>query len=234
MAYHDIEDESDSAMGQPLVWITNAMDRSPGELMWVDSPQWGALRGGLLNLSYGTGQIFLVPHEVVDGQWQGGVVALPIPLLPTGVMRGRFHPIDGHLYACGMFAWSSNREQPGGFYRIRATGQPMNLPIAIRTSPGRFQLEFSDPLDAKSVAELANWAVKIWSIRRSHDYGSPHLDEHSIEIGRATLDQDGKTVALSIPDLAPTHCMEIRYSLTAADGQPIRGTMHNTIHRIGK
>jgi hypothetical protein len=234
MGYHEIEDESDAAMEQPLVWITNAMDRSPGELLWIESPTWGALNGGLLNLSYGTGQIFLVPHEVVDDMWQGGVVALPIPLLPTGVMRGRFHPTDGHLYACGMFAWSSNREQPGGFYRIRATGKPWHLPLEIHARPGALQLKFSDRLDPNAVADTANWALKVWALRRSHDYGSPHIDERPIEIREAKLSDDAQTVTLFVPDLAPTHCMEIRYSLIAGDGQPVRGTVHNTIHRIGE
>ncbi len=233
MGYHDERDSADAAMEQPLVWITNAMDRSPGELMWVRSEKWGPLNGRLLNLSYGTGQIFLVPHEVVDGQWQGGVVALPIPLLPTGVMRGRFHPDDGQLYACGMFAWSSNREQPGGFYRIRATGKPVHLPLAIRTGPAQIQLEFSAPLQASSVENVENWALKAWSLRRSADYGSPHLNEQPWTVAAVRLSDNSCNVLLEIPELAPTPCLEIRYSLQAADGQTVRGTVHNTIHRIG-
>ena len=130
---------SDSAMEQPVCWITNAIDRSPAELVWVESknPAWEPLRGALLCLSYGNGKIFVVPHEVVGGQMQGGVCALPIPPLPTGVMRGRFHPGDGQLYTCGLFAWAGDRTQPGGFYRVRATGKPMFLPIGLsaRTSP---------------------------------------------------------------------------------------------------
>ena len=50
--YHDVTDNSDSAMEQPLCWITNSFDRSPGEPMWVpDDAKWGALNGKLLNLS---------------------------------------------------------------------------------------------------------------------------------------------------------------------------------------
>ena len=64
-------------MEQPVVWITNDMDRSPGELVWVTSDKLGtAQRDRLLNLSYGTGRIFLVPHEKIGGQLQGGVVQL--------------------------------------------------------------------------------------------------------------------------------------------------------------
>ncbi|HTN75306.1 MAG TPA: DUF6797 domain-containing protein, partial [Pirellulaceae bacterium] len=90
--YHDRTDSSDSAMEPPLCWITNAFDRSPAELLWVTSDRWGPLKGSLLNLSYGNGKVFLVPHERVNGQVQGGMIELPVPAFPTGVMRGRFHP----------------------------------------------------------------------------------------------------------------------------------------------
>ena len=63
---------------------------------------------------------------------QGGMIELPIPQFPTGVMRGRFHPVDGQLYLCGMFAWAGSRTQPGGFYRLRYTGKPVHLPVDLR------------------------------------------------------------------------------------------------------
>jgi hypothetical protein len=71
--YHGVRDASDAAMRQPVCWITNSFDRSPGELLWVEGKAWRALRGSLLNLSYGTGKVFLVRHEVVGGQAQGGM-----------------------------------------------------------------------------------------------------------------------------------------------------------------
>ncbi len=126
--YHDVTDSSDEAMEQPLCWITNDFDRSPAELLWTPPDTWGPLGGSLLNLSYGNGKLFVVPFEDVHGQKQGGLCQLPLPALPTGVMRGRFHPIDRQLYACGMFAWAGSATQPGGLYRIRYTGRPMYLP----------------------------------------------------------------------------------------------------------
>ena len=56
-----------------MVWITNNKDRSPAELVWVPKNAWGNLGASLLNLSYGTGRAFIVPHEEVSGQWQGAV-----------------------------------------------------------------------------------------------------------------------------------------------------------------
>ena len=50
--YHDVTDTSDVAMEPPVCWITNAFDRSPAELVRVESthPAWAPLRGSLLNL----------------------------------------------------------------------------------------------------------------------------------------------------------------------------------------
>jgi hypothetical protein len=228
--YHDVTDSSDEAMEQPLCWITNAFDRSPAELLWADSPKWGPLDGSLLNLSYGYGQIFVVPHEDVGGQTQGGMCALPIPRLPTGLVRGRFHPFDGQLYTCGMFAWAGSQTQPGGFYRIRATGKPAHLPIGLHATSDGMTIEFSDPLDPESAAEPDNYAVKVWSLVRAARYGSDHHDEHELEITSARLSTDGRTVQLSIPEISPTWCMEIRCSLRAADGQRVNRVIHNTVH----
>ena len=37
---------------------------------------------------------------------------------------------------------------------------------------------------------------------------------------------------LDVQDLAPTMCMEIKYSLKSASGEPVVGKIHNTIHRL--
>lgn len=228
--YHDVTDTADSAMQPPLCWITNAFDRSPGELLWVNSDRWGQLNGSLLNLSYGYGKVFLVPHETIDGQKQGGLIELPIPAFPTGVMRGRFHPTDGQLYLCGMFAWAGSAVHPGGLYRLRATGQPMHLPVQLRATSSGLKLTFTEPLDPDSIAP-ANIQIKTWSLKRTAKYGSNHHDERTLPIRDTSLADDGKTLKIT-SDLQPTWCMEIRYALKSATGQRIEGTIHNTIHRI--
>ncbi|RUL87860.1 hypothetical protein [Tautonia sociabilis] len=220
-------------MEPPLCWITNAMDRSPGEPIRVDSPSWERLNGALLNLSYGTGRIFVVPHERVGDLMQGGVTPLPIPSMPTGVMRGRFHPEDGHLYACGMFAWASDRQQPGGFYRIRATGRPVFAVVGLHARPGGLDLSFSDPLDPESVSDPSRFSASVWSLRRTARYGSEHVDEHPLAVTSALLDDDGRTIHLTIPELAPTQGLELRFSIAGAQGDPAQGVVHATIHHLG-
>jgi glucose/arabinose dehydrogenase len=233
--YHDVNDPSDDVMESPVCWITNAFDRSPAELVRVEStnPAWSPLRGALLNLSYGNGKVFVVPHEVVAGRMQGGMCALPFPAFPTGVMRGRFHPSSGHLYACGLFAWAGDRTQPGGFYRVRATGRPMFVPIGLAARRHSLAITFTGPLDRKMASDPARYTTKTWSLKRTVNYGSDHYDERPARIDGASVSDDGRTVFLEIPELRPTWCMEVTYAIHAEGGEPVEGVIHNTIHQLG-
>jgi hypothetical protein len=228
-------DSSDAAMEQPLTWVDKQFDRSLAELLWVHSPGWGALNGRLLNLSYGTGRIEIVPHETVGGTVQGGVVALPIPDFATGVMRGRFHSTNGHLYVSGLSAWATNQMvEPGGFYRIRATGQPVHVPVELSAHRAGLDLVFAAPLDARSAAVVANFQVTTWSLVRSEKYGSPRTNIKTLAVASTRLSPDGKTLRIALPEIAPTHQMEIRYELKGVSGEAIVGTIQNTIHALGE
>jgi putative heme-binding domain-containing protein len=255
--YHQETDESDRSMHQPLCWITNEFDRSPAELLWIPPGSWGPLGGSLLNLSYGYGRVFVVPHERVPAAstkeatqvapagnavhfdasmddrltMQGGMIALPVPDFPTGLVRGRFHPTTHDLYLAGMHAWAGSVTHPGGLYRIRYTGQPVQVPVELHARQQGVELRFSDPLDAESV-RAENFALKAWSLRRTANYGSDHYDERTWEVKSASLAADRRTLWLEVPGIAPTWSYELRYSLRAPDGSPVEGTLHGTIHRL--
>ena len=221
-------------MAKPVCWITNTFDRSPSEMLWVTSDRWGPLKGSLLNFSYGYGKVYVVPYEKVGGEVQGGMCALPMPQFPTGVMRGRFHPTDGQLYCCGMFAWAGNQTQPGGFYRVRYTGRAVHLPIGLNATKTGMKISFSGALDPKTASDSKSYAVQTWSLKRSAGYGSKHYDEKAAKVTGVKLSADGKTVTLEIADMQPTWSMEIRYALTGSDGSVVRGVVHNTIHRLSE
>ena len=234
MGYTDVKDTSDSAMNQPLAWLTNSFNRSPGELVWTKSKKWGPLEGALLDISYGMGRVFVVLNEKVNGQLQGGEYALPIPDFPTGVMRGRFHPDDGQLYVCGMFAWAGNKRGNGGFYRIRHTGAPACLPTTLEASKGTLRMKFSEKLDKVTATSPSSYKLKTWSIKRTGGYGSRHYDEKPLKVESAKLLADGQTVELNVPDIKPTWCMEINYELKTGEGKAISNRINNTIHNLAK
>ena len=221
-------------MDQPLCWIANEFDRSPGELLWIPNwANWGPMKGRLLNLSYGTGKVFLVPHEIVNGQAQGGMLSLGLEF-PTGIMRGRFHKTNGQLYATGMFAWAGNKRQDGGFYRIRYTGKPAHQVIDLRAFQEGIQLTFTDPLNEKTAEDPSNYAVKIWNLKRTKNYGSRHYNERPLKVQSAEVSKDGLSVFLRIPKITPTWSMEIKINIRGKNNQPIQHVIHNTIHQLQK
>ena len=230
--YSPVTDTSDSAMKNPLCWITNAFDRSPSELLWVpENAAWGSLNGQLLNLSYGYGKIYVVPHEDVNGQKQGGMCELPFDQFPTGVMRGRFHPEDGQLYACGMFAWAGTQQQAGGFYRIRKTEKPAFVPTQLRATKSGISFQLSDPIDPASV-KPGNFQVEAWDLQRSKNYGSKHLNQREWRVARAEVGEDRKTVTLTIPGIEPTWGMSIEMVLQGPDGEAIERVIHNSVFEL--
>jgi hypothetical protein len=226
--YTDVTDPSDDAMEPPMVWITNAKDRSPAELLWVPPGAWSGLDKTLLNLSYGTGKVFAVPHEEIDGVWQGAVCELPMPKLPSGVMRGRF-AADGSLYAVGMFAWAGSATAPGGFYRIKRTEAPAHVPVAIHARKDVLEIVLSDAIDPAGVDKAA-CHFKTWSLERSAKYGSGHVNEREIEITKVAV--DGKTIRFTIPGLQPTMCYELAIVAKDGEGKPLERILHGTIHSV--
>ena len=233
LSYGAPQDSSDSLMEKPMMWLTGKFDRSPGELIHVTPESWAPLDDHLIDMSYGMGRMFLILRDRADPD-QGAAVALPLPDFPTGVMRGRFHPGSGDLYVCGMAVWASNKIQDGGLYRVRRTATPLHLPIAWRTRTGAISITFSEPLDPAASADTGRYTLRTWDLRRSGNYGSPHLNEKTHAITRATLSADGRTLTLGVPDLAPTRGLALEAVLTGEDGKSFTRRIDGTIYRLAK
>ena len=228
-------DSSDAAMIQPMLWIDQKHDRSPAELVWAESDRWGPLNGSLLNLSYGYGKIFVVMPEQVNGIRQAGMVELPVPQFPTGIMRGRMNPKDGQLYVGGMSAWATNQMiQVGGLYRVRYTGQPLHLPVAMKALATGLELTFASPLDRAVAEDPSQYTVTIWDLKRTRNYGSDRYNTQDLPIDRVILAEDGKTINIHLPDIQPTWVMEVNYALQGADGKPFEGVVQNTIYALAE
>jgi hypothetical protein len=228
---------SPTTFDQPLCWLPMNMDNSSGGQGWVNGDKWGPFAGHLLHTSYGKGTFFLMMHEIVKGQIQGGAVKLPLNFV-SGIMRVRQNPVDGQIYVLGMRGWQTDGGQPGAFQRVRWTGKPAYMPKALRVITGGIAITFTDAL-AKDATDLDNYAIEQWNYRWTGDYGSPDLKLSDGKEGHDTvtptaakLSADGKTVTLIIPGLKPVNQMKIKLKLTAADGGLINHEIFNTINVV--
>ena len=223
---------------EPLCWMHNFVDRSGGTFIWVPDRRWGNLAGNILSISYGMGYLTMVLPEEVDGVMQGGVTRFPMEF-DTGVMRGVFHPVNGQLYTCGLYGWAGNKTKSGGFYRVRYTGEPVNLANALHVASDGLVVGFTDPLAPASATDPGNYSLQVWNLRWSANYGSPDLKLNGQEgrdtwaVESATLAPDRRSVFLKVPEIQPVMQAHLVFNLRTANGAPLRNFVHHTIHKLG-
>ena len=225
----------------PLCWIPRAIDNSTGSQVWVASDRWGIPRGELLNLSFGRCSVQWVLRETVQGQPQGGVVALPGRFL-SGVMRGVFSPIDGQLYVAGAQGWQTAATRDGCLQRMRYTGRKISLPTRLATRTNGLQITFAVPLAEAPAEDVGSYHIEQWNYQYAQQYGSKEFSvaqpgvpgRDPVEIRSARLLEDRCTVFLEIPQIRPVMQMRVEWNLNAADGAVLRGELFNTIHHLGK
>lgn len=224
---------------QPICWIPHAIDNSPGDQIWLHGKQWGPLDGKMLLSSYGKSSLSLVLLQDVEGTIQGGTVKLPLKFR-SGLIRGRQNPYDGHLYVCGISNWQTTGILPGGFYRVRPTGRPLNEPIELRVQRKSITITFPAPVNRELAIDSESYNIEQWNYRWINQYGSPHYSvnnpeqegQDTVTIDRIELSPDGRTITLEIPDLRPVMQMKIAYNLETATGDRLRNEIYNTIHRL--
>lgn len=150
----------------------------------------------------------------------------------------------------------------GAFQRVRYTGAPVRMPIALHATKRGVRIDFTCALDATSAGDPQSWNIEVWNYLWSSAYGSPELStltaaDQPAELGKdgapqfsnaqlgqkkhdpltvksATLSADKKSVFLEIPDLQPVMQMQIKFTLKSADGAGLRSEIINTIHTLGQ
>jgi glucose/arabinose dehydrogenase len=222
---------------KPIVWIPHNIDNSGAGQAWVDNANWGPFEGFLVHASFGRSEIFLTMMEKVDGQVQGGVVRFPLEFA-TGLMRPEFRPQDGQLYLCGLFGWGTRQRNMGGFYRVRYTGKPVYLPEELHVTKNGIYIGFTQPLDTASAENPANYSCSRWNYKWGPHYGSDEYKRNgekgheTVKITSAKLQEDKRTVFLSVDDMAEVMQMQTQFRIKAADGTPLNSAIYHTVNRL--
>ncbi|MFD0894398.1 DUF6797 domain-containing protein [Luteolibacter ambystomatis] len=229
--YHQLGDKAkdDKYVTKPVLWVNRDVDRSPSEMLEVDSKQWGPLGKELIALSYGCGKIFHIAMDDVDGQRQGAYIEVPVrqgsaDYASTGLMRGHFNPKDGQLYTCGLSDWASSRTAPSGFYRVRYTGRPTYYPGSVKVFENGIRLDFTDAV--KQVDDTRSSLIH-WDMVRSSQYGMRDLkhDKPAIPVKAYHVLNQGRTLFIEC-EMPVTDLYELILRYTAEDGSPREMKMH--------
>lgn len=228
-----------STTDNPICWMVYpGWDNSNGDPIFCTSDRFGPFKGELLYLSYGQCHLFNVMKEERDGEIQGGVSRFPVEF-DSGSMRARFGE-DGNLYVCGLKGWQTTARRDTCFQRVRYTGKPVHMPIALHVKDDGIEITFTDPVKKDSAADPGAWDIQQWNYHYSSDYGSgeysvadPAKKGHdTVEVKSAKLSDDGKTLFLGIDNLQPVMQMLIRGEIEAADGTQMKVEIANTINAV--
>jgi mono/diheme cytochrome c family protein len=220
----------------PLVWIPHEVDASGAGEVWVSGNRMGFAGDALVHLSYARPGPFRVYVDSTRSAVQGAIAALP-GVFTTPTLKGRMHPSDGQLYLAGFQIWQSNAKDVSSFTRLRYTGRPSTLPVAVHAGQQGIVVRFASRLDAAAARDASHYQLQSWSYRRSSAYGSGHFRRdgtagHDRANVAAHLSADGHSVLLVVPEMRPVMQMQLDYDLRSAAGQPLRNTLYLTVHSV--
>ena len=220
----------------PLLWIPHEVDQSGAGEVWLPGDRMGFGGDALVHLSYGRPGPFRVYIDSTRSAVQGALVALPgAYTAPT--LKGRIGPRDGQLYLAGFSVWGSKATEVSSLVRLRYTGRPSTLPVAVHAGLQGILIHFATPLDAAAAADAAHYDLQRWNYVRSSAYGSGHfrLDgtpgQETLSL-RAYLSPDGRTVLLVVPEMKPVMQMQLGYNLRSRQGVSLHDTLYLTVNAI--
>ena len=224
--------------GKHICYMPKDVDNSGGGQAWTTGEKWGLPAGRLLHLSYGTCGLHGVLMEKAGDTVQGGVFRFPLKF-ESGTMRARFSPIDGQLWISGLKGWQSSAAKDGCLQRVRYTGKKIHFPESLNVRADGIEIGFTNPLDAASASDAANYAVKHWNYQWTSKYGSDSYKpadgtkgREDLAVKSVTLSADRKRVFIAIDGIRPVDQMEIKMNIKGEDGTPVPNRILNTIHVV--
>jgi hypothetical protein len=156
--------------------------------------------------------------EEVNGIYQGAVFHF-LEGFEAGLIPLRLDP-SGIIFSGGSNrGWASRGSKPFTFERVKWTGKTPFEMLTMFAKPDGFELTFTEPVDAKAAADLANYKMEAWTYILQSSYGSPEVDKTSPKITAATVSADGLKVRLKVDGCVKGHVHHLTLSnIKAASG----------------
>ncbi len=170
--------------------------------------------------------------EQVDGVYQGACFPFR-----SGFGSGNV-PVEmanGRLFVGGTNrGWGSRGPKDFAIERVDWTGKTPFEVAEMRAKPDGFELAFTQPVDAKTAADIASYTLASFTYIFQSSYGSPEVDHTSPEIKEAKVSDDGKTVRLVIRGLEKGHVHDLHLDgVRSRDGAPLlHREAYYTLNRI--
>ncbi|MBL9212594.1 MAG: c-type cytochrome [Opitutaceae bacterium] len=213
---------------------------SPGEPVWdLSGGKFGPYAGQVFTGDYSR-IVIRAALEKVAGAWQGAAfpflgrnVMPPYATgdkLKAGTTRGAFAP-DGSLYLAATAGQGAGED---GLQRVSWDGQTSPDIRNIRLTDRGFQVSFTRPMQADTLAAAASYEITRFRYYYHHKYGSPWVDEARVAVKAVTPAADGLAATLELDGLQPGFVYEFSLPrLRTREGDPLANPLgYYTANRL--
>ncbi len=207
----------------PAVWFPyDKMGKSPTGFRWdTTGGKFGPFAGQVFVGDQHHAWIMRVSLEKVRGRWQGAAYRFRQGF-QSGIVRLAFGQ-DGSLFV-GMTnaGWGSKGISPFGLQRVVYRG---SVPFEIkemRAIRGGFELEFTAPIDPKTVQAVGALTMSSYTYRLSKAYGGPEEDLRKLNVSAIEVAKDRRSLRLVVDPLRAGYVHElVAAGIRSAEGKPL-------------
>jgi len=220
----------------PAVWFPHTIlgISNSGIIEDLTKGKFGPFAGQFYVGDQGQSKVMRMSLEKVKGVWQGAAYAFREGF-ECGIIRLTMGE-DATLFA-GETArgWGSVGPKQQGLERLVWTGQvPFELK-EVKAQPDGFLLTFTQPVDPKTAADPASYAVGGFTYRYHSTYGSAPINRIGCPVRKVEVSADGLSVRLATLCLREGYIHEVKAAgVRARDGTTplLHNTAYYTLNKI--
>lgn len=186
----------------PAVWLPHGiLGISNAEIIKDDTQgSFGPFAGQLFVGDQGQSKIMRVFMEKINGEYQGAAWDFRAGF-QSGVLRMVFAG-DGSMFVGETNrGWGSAGDANQGIQRLVWNGKLPFEMLAVRAMPDGFEVEFTMPVDKKSIENIASYKVSSFLYKHHPVYGSPPVNQKELAIKGVKLSEDGKKLRIVVDGL---------------------------------
>lgn len=174
--------------------------------------------------------------ETVNGVRQG--VVIPFRLgFKSGLIGGRMDSTAGQLFVGGSDrGWGAKGGKPFDFEKLEWTGKVPFEVHEMHAKPDGFELTFTEPVDAASVANPNSYKIREFTYIYRAEYGGPEVEDVFPKITKIDVAPDHRLVRLHVDKLTKGDIHEVHLDgVKSAEGLPVlHPVAYYTLNEIPK
>ena len=219
----------------PAVWFPHAiMGISTSDIVQDSTKgRFSPFPGQYFVADQGQSKVMRMYLEKVNGVYQGFCINYREGF-QSGILRERFG-LDGSMFV-GMTSrgWGSTGKADFGLQRLVWNGLTPFEINEIHAKPDGFELNFTQPVDVKSVKNASSYALRSYIYEYHHQYGSPIIDVKDLKIKGISVSADKKTVRISLDGIRQYFIHEfVLKGILNEEGEPLlHETAYFTLNQI--